>query len=217
MKLRFMDEAKKREVVLSMETAVNGGSLSLLENGVELDFWLGQSVVSKAEDVLEQIEILLDRNNIKKSLMLITASSGPGSSTGIKIGLSLAKGLSKAIGCRFVQMSVLESFLLKANINLSGPIITAFPIGKNLICRQVFKNPPPFSDESVLPQIFTTDDFIELLVKSDFPQAICHDDLFSLFLLSKKNLSHRTLFINTGINLAKLIAMKSITSPIRVR
>jgi tRNA threonylcarbamoyladenosine biosynthesis protein TsaB len=192
------------ETVLSIETAIQGGSLSLSVNGEEFDYWVGQMGVSKAEDVLEQISNLFERNNFKKeSLSLIVVSAGPGSSTGVKIGLSLAKGLSKALGCKFIQKSVMESLLAKAG-KMPGPVVTALPIGKDLICRQLFQTCNPVYTENKL-QVSGLKDFIEWLAEHNFPQAVCHEKVFS-DLSPAKNLIGQTYLIDAGTNLAKLIA-----------
>jgi len=209
------------EIVFAIETAVQGGSLSLLENGVELDFWLGHSEVSRAEVVLEQTENLFGRNNLKKeSLKSLIASSGPGSSTGIKIGLSFAMGLSKAIGCRFIQTPVLESFLYAADNNLAGAVVGAIPIGKDLICWQVFKSSELFVSQTEPPQISTAQDFIELITKRNYSQAVLHEKIFSLFLSARKNSSHKTsnktLLVNAGRNLAKLLGASATSLQPRV-
>jgi len=204
-----MIDAKRRDITLAIEAAVEGGSLSILENGIELDFWLGQSGFSRAEDILNQIENLFERNRLsKKSLKFISTSAGPGSSTGLKIGLSLAKGLSKATGCPFIQTPVLESLLLIADKNASGSIITAIPIGKKLICWQVFHNPTPFFVQRESQQLSATENFINIIINGDFSQAIFHDTVYKFFKLKSINYCTQTLFINAGLNLAKLLAGK---------
>jgi tRNA threonylcarbamoyl adenosine modification protein YeaZ len=210
-----MNVGMKNETILSIETAIQGGSLSLLANGEELDCWIGQTEVSKAEDVLEQIKNLFERNNFKKeSLKLIAVSAGPGSSTGIKIGLSLGKGLSKALGCKFVQVSVMESLLLKAN-KISEPIVTALPIGKDLICHQVFGNLQSLSEETKL-EVSNLNDFTEWIIKHNYSQVICHAKVFS-FLLSEKTLINKTILINAEINMARLIATNASDNEIQIQ
>lgn len=198
-----MNDGIKYQSVLSIETAILGGSLSLIENGEELDCWIGRAEVSKAEDVLQQIEILFERNDFKKeSLNLIVVSAGPGSSTGIKIGLSLARGLSKALKCEIAQASVLESLLLKAS-RTTNPIITALPVGKDLICRQVFGNSHLPSEEKK-SKVSGAGEFFELITHHNNSQIICHEQVFSL-LSSKAIFGDKSRVINAGENMAKLI------------
>ncbi len=210
-----MSEEKNRHVILSIEAAIQGGSLSLFENDKEIDCWFGQADVSKAEDILEQIENLFKRNDLKKnSLKLITASAGAGSSTGLKIGVSLAKGLSKSLGCRFFHTPILEALLLKSDNNIYGPVVTAVPIGKDLICRQVFKDSfTPEDSES--PKIHTAVEFFEQLAECNFVQAICHEAVIVL-LQTKLNVLGNINIVNAGKNLAKIIGTQAITKLSRV-
>jgi tRNA threonylcarbamoyl adenosine modification protein YeaZ len=88
-----------RGIKLAMETGIRGGSLSIVtENGV-LDNWRGNKETAKADFLLEGISQILKKNRIKrKAIREILCSTGPGSQTGLKIGISLAKGLGMALG-----------------------------------------------------------------------------------------------------------------------
>jgi len=173
----------KKMIVLSIETAVDGGSLSLSVEGNEINSWVGTEKVSKAEDVLEQIADLLEQNKInKKHLSLIAVSNGPGSSTGVKIGLAIAKGLSNALKIKVVEVSAFEALLEEADPELKGEIITVLPIGKNLICRNVFGKL-----ETILPiakdlkqsfQAISVGEFGNQLKASTYDQIIFHQKAF---------------------------------------
>ncbi len=51
----------RTNILLAIETASAGGSISLLRNNVEIDKWSGASVISKSEDVLDEISALLKK------------------------------------------------------------------------------------------------------------------------------------------------------------
>ena len=57
--LRFatttMTDNDPPEITLAIESAIAGGSLSLLSNGSELDNWTGEDKVSRAEELLPNI------------------------------------------------------------------------------------------------------------------------------------------------------------------
>jgi len=94
-----------RNIILSIETTSKVGRLSLFDGATEIDFWAGNNKASKAEDVLEEISNLLKKNNIeKKYISSIIVSKSSGSSTGIKIGLAIAKGLKTAINCKIIEV-----------------------------------------------------------------------------------------------------------------
>lgn len=129
-----------REIILSIETAVHGGTLSLMANRIEIAGWEGALRISRAEDVLEQISNLLDENNIKKTqIKIICVSKGAGSLTGEKIGSALGRGLAKSLNCPLVEVDVFESLLNAAGNLPDGNYLTAVPSGKNQVQWQKFR------------------------------------------------------------------------------
>ena len=124
-------------IVLGLETAIDGGSISLLDGVDEIAFSAGKSEISKSEELLQLLDELLNKNKIKKKdLGLITVSNGPGSFTGIRIGLASAKGMSDALNIECREVSVLEALVWKA-IN-SKNVITAVFLGRGEVSFQEF-------------------------------------------------------------------------------
>lgn len=127
----------KSNIVLAIETALAGGSLSLLRNDEEIDCWVGSGFISKSEVVLDEISILLKKNKIDpKDLHTVVVSKDLGSITGQKIGLATARGLCKSLKCAYREVSVLESLLIHKNKN--GKILSAFGLNKTEILYQIF-------------------------------------------------------------------------------
>jgi tRNA A37 threonylcarbamoyladenosine modification protein TsaB len=123
-------------IVLSIETGVCGGSLSLIKNRGEIDSWIGREKVSKAEDVLEQAANLLKRNRVATDeINLVTISRGPGSAIGLRIGEALALGLRKSSQCLLKAVLILEAMAEESKHLKSSA--SAIPFGKNQIYWQV--------------------------------------------------------------------------------
>ncbi len=122
----------KKDFILSIETAVQGGSISLLQGVTELGGWVGTREVSKSEDILEETKNILERTGVeKKEIKRIVVSRGPGSYTGVRIGMAVGIGLSKALDCELIGVSALEAMLLansRESIDSGEEIITAVPI-----------------------------------------------------------------------------------------
>ena len=103
-------------MILSLETGLDGGTVSILRNGEQVDYVKGSGKVSKSEDLLLLLEELLKKNQISKgAITSIVVSEAPGSVTGIRIGLAIARGLSAALGIGIEKSSVLD-----AVVRLSG-------------------------------------------------------------------------------------------------
>ncbi len=102
----------ERKIILSIETAIEGGSISIIEGKDEIDFWIGNKESLKAEVFLLEISKILDKNKIeKKNIKSIIVSNGPGSSTGLKIGLATARGLGTVLNCEVIEVSLFEAVL----------------------------------------------------------------------------------------------------------
>ncbi len=133
----------KGKYLLAIETAVRGGSLSLLKDGQEIGGWVGNREVSKAEDVLEQISRLLEAAVIRgEELDSLVVSRGPGSFTGARIGISTAMGLRAAWNCRLAGVSSLAA-MTSLKKKSDTRILTAVPIGEKQVAWQIFNSIEP--------------------------------------------------------------------------
>lgn len=96
--------------VLSIDTATNLGSVAIVEDDkvvVELEY---DSKSSHAEVLLQYVETVLKKAKCELSdLNGIAVTIGPGSFTGLRIGLATAKGLAIAAGKPLVGVSTLAA------------------------------------------------------------------------------------------------------------
>jgi tRNA threonylcarbamoyl adenosine modification protein YeaZ len=205
----------EKDFTLSIETAVQGGSISLLQGMTELEHWIGFKEVSKSEDVLEEIKNILDRNQVKKDqLKRIVISKGPGSHTGVRIGTAVGIGLRKALDCELVDVSVLEAMLL-AGYHAEGEIIIAVPVGRNQVCRQSFKlRDQKFINCEIEPQLSTVEDFLDFAGERKFQhkkKIIMHRKLYLDFQTKFKDvLREFNMIIDAGENVALTIGILGI-------
>lgn len=161
----------RQKIILSIETAIGGGSFSIFNEKGEIDFFINEKRRSRAEDLLSDIQTLLKRNKIKKNeIIKILFSSGPGSQTGIRIGAATAKGLMYALGCDCQEISVLEALVFKAKEK--GIIQTCVQVSQNGFCRQFFEYAESVNSISQ-PEIINIDDYFEELnIKSGMTESI---------------------------------------------
>jgi len=167
----------EREITLAIESGIGGGSLSILEKGLEIDFWEGAEKIARSEEMLSNISRLLSKNNLLKSdIKKIAVSTGPGSYTGVRTGISTAKGLQKSLRIEFFGISALEAFVLKTN--RAGEVFTSFAVGKNQVCWQIFETDGSFIFKNKNePQISFLKDFLLIIRKRADAELIIYKDL----------------------------------------
>lgn len=128
---------ESNHVTLAIESAIAGGSISLQKNGVEIANWIGSSNVSKAEDLLVNIDVILRSTDISKhDIDLIAVSAGPGSFTGIRIGLATALGFKNGLGVTMSSVSAMHA--IASEHSAHEETVIAVPMGRNAVCMQRF-------------------------------------------------------------------------------
>ncbi|MGA1875058.1 MAG: tRNA (adenosine(37)-N6)-threonylcarbamoyltransferase complex dimerization subunit type 1 TsaB [bacterium] len=97
-------------VVLGIETATRAGSVALVREGESLAEYLVSHISTHSEWLLKGIDqILSDAGMALSGCDAIAVSIGPGSFTGLRIGVSTAKALAYAIHKPILGISTLEA------------------------------------------------------------------------------------------------------------
>jgi tRNA threonylcarbamoyladenosine biosynthesis protein TsaB len=100
--------------VLGIETATSRGGIALCRNGEVLGELLLDNPRSHSERLLPAIEVLLRTVSLGvENLAAVSVSAGPGSFTGLRIGVAAAKGLAFSRGIPLYGISSLR--VLAAN------------------------------------------------------------------------------------------------------
>jgi tRNA threonylcarbamoyladenosine biosynthesis protein TsaB len=121
--------------LLAIESAVGDGSISLWRGDNETS--IERSGASRAERIIVEIDGLLrDAACEKNDLDLIAVSIGPGSYSGIRIGVSTALGLGHSLDIPVIGISVLEA--LASSVS-DEKVIAVVPIGRNDLASQIFE------------------------------------------------------------------------------
>lgn len=115
--------------ILNIETATKNCSVSLAKDGETiLCREIAEQGYSHAEKLHVFIEEILKETAISvKDLEAIAVSKGPGSYTGLRIGVSTAKGLCYALGIPLISVDTLQVLAKKVSIGngLIVPMIDA--------------------------------------------------------------------------------------------
>lgn len=186
------------QIVLAIESAIGGGSISLLHDGVEVAYWIGKSDVSKAEELLVNINELLTTKNIhRREIDLIAVSAGPGSFTGIRIGIATALGLKNGLGIPMSSQSALRAM---AFLQTGGKITAAIPMGRNAVCLQSFQKNSGDIDALDAPQTLQEDLFLSKLAIETGSTFVLHSFLYD-------KIAPQRHIVNFGDNIAFAIAL----------
>lgn len=196
--------SNKPNIILAIESAIQGGSISLLTDGVEVAYWIGTSNVSKAEDLLFNINEILISNNISRhDIDLVAVSAGPGSFTGIRIGIATALGLKAGLGVEIASGSALKAM---AWGRPGGSLTAALPVGRNSICVQQFTITGGEVTTLDEPCPMPEDEFFELLQSDKDTNFILHESLFEKCETAPN-------ITNFGVNIAFAIGLMCSSSP----
>jgi tRNA threonylcarbamoyladenosine biosynthesis protein TsaB len=127
--------------ILCIETATTNCSIALSVNGsVAVLVEDNSKQFSHAERLHTFIEqILVDAKISKNSLDAVAVSKGPGSYTGLRIGVSAAKGLCFALDIPLISIPTLESLALQVKPN-TGTIISMLDARRMEVYSAIFSS-----------------------------------------------------------------------------
>lgn len=113
-------------MILSIDTTSEFGSIALTERDRTIEEVLLHSPDGFGHILFERIEHLLARHGATvRNLACFAAASGPGSFTGVRIGLAAAKGLAEATGQRVVAVSNLRALAFFGTAPLRATVLDA--------------------------------------------------------------------------------------------
>jgi tRNA threonylcarbamoyl adenosine modification protein YeaZ len=122
---------------------------------------------SHAEHISQVVEMLLNANNVTgKDIDRVAVSVGPGSFTGLRIGISFAKGFCFGRDSMILPVSSLEILAYTAH-NHNGRIIAAIDARNNDIFYGVFDAQHGNISRVLDDTVGTLDDFKDLIRKDD--------------------------------------------------
>jgi tRNA threonylcarbamoyladenosine biosynthesis protein TsaB len=126
---------------LAIDTASDVAGLALTESGRLLAEYTWQAQRQHSRDLLPAIDMLLERaGGSKRDLTAVFVSTGPGSYAGVRVGLSVAKGLAFALGIPIVGVGRLEVEAYQ-HAAYPGPVCAVHQAGKKDLAWAVYEGP----------------------------------------------------------------------------
>lgn len=102
-------------VILNIETSAETCSVALTEEGVLLHQLIEEEPMKHSERLAPFISEIMDEAARKeKKIDAVAVSLGPGSYTGLRIGLSTAKGICFGLGVPLIGVPTLQAIAVKA-------------------------------------------------------------------------------------------------------
>ena len=124
-------------LILAIETATRAGSLALSRGAESLSCAEGNAAESHSISLLEAVEDILQQVGVKlNDIDLFAAASGPGSFTGLRIGLATTKAFAVCTGRKCVGVSTLAAIAHAAGE--SEHTIALLPAGRGELFAQLF-------------------------------------------------------------------------------
>jgi tRNA threonylcarbamoyladenosine biosynthesis protein TsaB len=114
-------------LILALDTSSECGSVALLRDAVVLAQEASAPEEPYSSSLLRQARALLDRAQISfERIDLLAVTSGPGSFTGLRVGLTTVKGWAEVWGIRIAAVSGLEAMAAQvADSSAPGSLVAA--------------------------------------------------------------------------------------------
>lgn len=128
---------KANPLILGLETATLAGSVCLARGGAILSSRIGDARTSHSNTLLRDINDLLELSGIALSeIDLFAAAVGPGSFTGLRIGLATTKALAATLSRRCLSVPTLHAVASTAG-SVSN-VVALLPAGRGQVFTQLF-------------------------------------------------------------------------------
>jgi len=139
--------------ILALDTATRDGSVALVDEHRVIAERRGDAARSHAERLPGELLALAEAHRVSvRAIDLFAVAAGPGSFTGLRIGIATIQGLALASGKRIVAVSALEA-LAQSAAGAPGSVVAAWMDARR---REVFAalyrvaDAPPFSPERLV-------------------------------------------------------------------
>jgi tRNA threonylcarbamoyladenosine biosynthesis protein TsaB len=111
------DEVRSIVMILALDTTTKDGSIAVVDDGVVRVERVGDGSVTHGQRLPNEVAATLSAAGVDiRDVDLLAVASGPGSFTGLRIGIATVQGLAMAHDLRVVPVSALDA-LARAAVN----------------------------------------------------------------------------------------------------
>ncbi len=153
-------------LVLAFDTTTPDGSVALLSDGLLLGEVGTSGASSHSLRLFPAIDFLLRQLSLGvKDVDAFAVAAGPGSFTGIRVGLSTAKGLALSADKLIAAVSTLKALALKGHSEERQPVAAMVDARKGEVFAGLFKMKGGELETVVPEAAYKPDNFLTLLPK----------------------------------------------------
>lgn len=180
----------KQPLILSLETSTRSGGVALLRGNEVLAERAGKENSSQSAQLLSDIREILQKNDLNlNQINLLAVAVGPGSFTGLRIGLATAKALATALKIPIAGISTLEA--AASCSEKDGEICVVLPAGRNEYFAQSFKKGGQNGLKRASEiEIYTVKNLIEICAEKNNLHWISTGEIISVISEAGKNTNH---------------------------
>ncbi len=126
-------------LILAFETSAKAGSVALLENGILLGEEYENTGQTHSQTLLSMAENLLDHcGKTPQQVEAVAVAAGPGSFTGVRIGVAAAKGFAWGATLPCCGVSTLEAMATHLAVH-SGLVCCVMDARRNQVYNALFR------------------------------------------------------------------------------
>jgi tRNA threonylcarbamoyladenosine biosynthesis protein TsaB len=119
-------------LIIGIETSGRNGSIALArgeESGFDVIEVVPLAGGTYSAELIPQLSALLERHGLgKQDIDAFAVATGPGSFTGLRVGIATVKGLSEILQRPIAAISILETIAAQSNVD--GLVIAALDAGR---------------------------------------------------------------------------------------
>lgn len=124
--------------ILALETSAKSVSAAVLEDGVVLASAYQNTGLTHSRTLMPLVDAMLKNSDIRlEEIGLVAVAAGPGSFTGLRIGVSAAKGLAWTLDLPCCAVSTLEAMAQNLR-HMDATVICAMDARRNQVYNAVF-------------------------------------------------------------------------------
>jgi tRNA threonylcarbamoyladenosine biosynthesis protein TsaB len=136
-------------ITLGVDTSVSLGGVALWRDGEGMAEMMMESPLSHAEELLPLVLRLFERCGLERDeIDLVSVNVGPGSFTGLRIGLATAKGFCQALGIPLVGID--GTFAYRARLDAKERVCVLLRNRRDLLYARWFVGMKPHGETVVL-------------------------------------------------------------------